>query len=166
MVDIQKLIFEIIREVIIGVIFLIIALFVVPEGIIAWFIKKLKPGIFDKIHDNWEQLVQYMTNIFIAHNMIEFESNVLIRKQFDRIKIIEQYVSKIEKNLYFVDLSVDLLRTLEFSCTGTFGSIDNKLISQSMNYLQYYTQKIEYDEQDPSFFSNICNTLDNCPRPR
>lgn len=153
-------ILEVIKEIAIGIGLLILGLIVVPENVTSWIINKIKPAIFLAIHAKWERLLQYITNVFIIHDSIDFEDNVVLRNKFDKITSTEQYVSQIEKNLYFVDLSIDLLRTLDFACPGSIGSMSHDLVSQSMNYLQNYLRKIEYDEQDPGFSANISRTLE------
>jgi hypothetical protein len=159
MINVVKLLIEIAISFAVGCLLLTVALVLLPKSIASRIITLIKPELFSDLNNRWLETLRFLVQQKLYGKVVQIDSGVCHSELYYKLNTLEKYCDAIVKNLYFVDLSIDLLRTLNFAMSSVSGEIDFSLLSQTFSYLHYYLDKLEIDNQDPTFGYHITKEL-------
>ena len=142
-----------------GILLLIVALLFLPDQIVVWILKKIKPSILQNEAKKWRDVFGLVINILLYRNFTDFSHNSNFIQKFERIKHLHVNNSAIEKNLYFLDLCVDTFNMLIFALPRARGDIDYGIFSEAINYLDNYTHYLTPFDQDQNFCENVSRSI-------
>jgi len=156
-VIIMKFVFNNIVTLIIGSILLVLSIIFLPTKIVLWIFKKLKPDVFKNIDKKWLSNVSIIVNVLLFNSFTDYNLNEENNKNLDKINELKINNEKIEKNIYFLDLCIDLFNVLIFI---TRDNIRSDLFCETLNYFQYYVSKVENLNQRPNFTYNLNRNME------
>lgn len=129
-----------------GIIFLIVALIVLPDKITMAVLKRIKPDLVlkSKFMDRVRQVLDYVFNLKEVV-VSSSDRNWTANRYEEEIKDLTNQKKILEGNLFFLDLLQNLSGMLHFS-VSSIGHDDRtvcELLDQSMSYLQYYSKQLK-----------------------
>lgn len=159
MIDVIKLLIGIAISISAGCFLLVVALVILPKFFASRIIMLIKPALFNDLNSRWLETFKFLIQQKLYGKVVQIDSGISHSESYAKLNTLKNYCDAIVKNLYFMDLSIDLLRTLNFSMANISGEIDFSLLSQTFNYLHYYLNKLEIDNQDHTFGYHITKEL-------
>jgi|ERR1035437_1009312 hypothetical protein len=157
-----KFLLENIRSLIITFLFFIFSIVFLPEGIVVWVLKKLRPSIIKTESKKWKSILSIIINILLHNNYTDFNQGKKLKEKLDKIKKLHSNNVAIEKNIYFLDLCIDIFKMLTFALPKVVsGGAEFWIFSEALNYLGYYTNYVTSLEQNKNFPLDVSNSLES-----
>lgn len=150
---------ESIKSLFFGILLFVVSMIFLPNQIVIWLLRKIKPSIFYTEDKKWRSLFSLVINILLYKNYTDFNQSNELKVKLDRIKSLHSNNEAIKKNIYFLDLCVDTFYMLNFALPHAMGDIDYDIFSEALNYLNNYTQYVTSFEQNENFAENISHQI-------
>lgn len=157
-IDLTEIIIGIFKSFFYGLIFLLVALFLIPES---WVIKVLyliKPSIIKTLFKNNDKYFKAFLGIIVNGDYQEtFADDIEGKELIEKIKNNKKELDKIETNMFTIDLIEDLFETLSFSAIHYTMDTTQDVIENLANYFNNYSSRLV----DTSYRKNFAkDTLD------
>ncbi len=142
-----------------GILLLIVALLFLPDQIVVWIVRKIKPSILQSEAKKRRDVFALIINILLYRNFTDFSHSSDLMEKLERVKQLHVNNSAIERNLYFLDLCVDTFNMLLFALPRARGDIDYGVFSEAINYLDNYTHYLTPFDQNHNFCANVSRSI-------
>jgi len=159
MVNVVKLLVELVISILAGCFLLAVGLALIPKSLASRIIRFLKPEILADLNNRWMEFVKFVIQQKLYGRVVQIVPGGPNANLYSKLNASQKNCGAIEKNLYFMDLSIDLLRTLNYAIPNAKGESDFAVLAQTFNYLHFYLNKLEKDRQDPNFNDHVITAL-------
>ncbi|HEY9166158.1 MAG TPA: hypothetical protein VIS48_08370 [Candidatus Kryptonia bacterium] len=159
--NILNFILDNVRSLFYGILLLIVALLFLPDKIILWTLRKIKPSILENENKKWKGIFALLMNILLHRSFTDFSQSETIKARLEDIRRLQSSISAMEKNLYFLDLCVDTFHMLNFALPHATGAIDYDIFSEAINYLTNYTQYVTPFTENENFGENVTRSIND-----
>jgi len=157
--EIANFVIDNLISIIFGLIWLVVILVFLPTNVVVKVVKTIKPKIFEHEKRKYKQITSVISSIFLNNSFADLNIDNKKQKKFKKIELLHNNNRKIERNIYFLDLCIDMLAMLHFALPNALGCIDYQVMGQAMNYLGNYSKLLEPFEQNKNFTSNISREI-------
>jgi hypothetical protein len=157
--NITTFVWESIKSLFISAVLLVIGLLFLPDSWVLAITKKLKPKMIEEIKVPLRKLLNAVVNLYLNNDITDINEQFPEFNERTRFYVGEN--TKIEKNIYVIDLCKDMIATLNFALPRSVGENRFDIYEQSLHYLYHYSQIVEYLEQDKNFVENYLEKIDS-----